>query len=824
MNYTPKQLEILKLIYQFQDHFALLTVLKATILFGFMLLPTVCLGATFPLVGKIYTQSLSRVGRSIGFAYSINTVGAVLGSLCAGFLLIPFIGKEQGLSLIIGVQLLTSLVIGGSILWGKREGLLQRIPIIASALLGLLLCLHFPNWDRYSLSSGKYHRFGEVGITSEIRGFGWWEALWHGPKLLDRSGHEKLVYYGDGIGGFTTVFKKIDPLGSVSYTLYNSGKPDASTLTDMGTETLLAHFPMLFHPGPKAVMVLGLASGITAGEVLHYPIERLDVIDINRQTVSASDFFIPWNNKVISHPKTKLIIQDGRAHLQLTKRRYDVVISEPSNPWMAGLANLYTHEFFSLVRDRLNDNGIFCQWIHSYQMDWATFSLIGRTFLEVFPNSLLVRTAPYVGGGDWLLIGLKGNDGLILDNAQQKLSYAQQSRNISLLNPKSLYRLIASEDLRTLFGQGHINTDNWPGLEFVAPKQMYINDPMIERNIQSKKWLSQQTRNIVDEIIKDIDAQIDFAAFALSLHKPFHNMVDHSKATPQQKKRFVMLMETYCANNLVDFSIFKDDDLKERCFSLQIETIKSKLDTVPNKAVAYSFLGDLYCRNGMLDEAIAYYHKALEIKPDFAEAFYNLGFALSRLGRIDDAITKYQEALRIRPHYTRAHESLAIALSRKGRFEEAIRHFSEVLRMEPDDAKVHFNLAISWVLQGRIDNAITEYREALRLRPRWSMPLDSLAWIFATSEDPRFRNGVEAIRLAEQASKYTSYKEPIMLDTLAAAYAEAGRFNEALLAGEKAMQLALSAGRVKLAREIRDRIRLYRLGIPFRQISAGRNP
>ena len=97
---------------------------------------------------------------------------------------------------------------------------------------------------------------------------------------------------------------------------------------------------------------------------------------------------------MLSNQKTELIIQDGRAHIELTDRKYDVIISEPSNPWMAGLASLFTLEFFEQVRKRLNDDGIFVQWVHAYQMDWQNFSLIGRTFSQVFPQSLLVVNDP----------------------------------------------------------------------------------------------------------------------------------------------------------------------------------------------------------------------------------------------------------------------------------------------------------------------------------------------------------------------------------------------------------------------------------------------
>ncbi|MCK5009976.1 MAG: fused MFS/spermidine synthase, partial [Deltaproteobacteria bacterium] len=364
-----------KLIYHFKDQFAQLVVIKVGILFAFMLGPTLCLGATFPLVGKIYTQSLTRVGRSIGFAYAINTLGAVSGAFCAGFLLIPWFGKEHSLSLVTGIQLLSSLAIGGYLLWKKRSELVRYIPLSVMAFLGLILCFNFPCWNRQLLSTGRYHRFDS--LSPLIRSHGWLETLWLGPKILKKhKTKSELMYYGDGIGGFTTVLKDIDALGIPQYTLVNSGKPDASSQGDMPTQTLLTHLPLLFHPNPKEVMVLGLASGVTAGEVLHYPIERLDIIEISEEVVTASDFFIPWNNKVLSNPKTELIIQDGRAHLELTNRKYDVIISEPSNPWMAGLANLFTREFFLLANDRLNEDGIFVQFFHGYQMDWPTFALV----------------------------------------------------------------------------------------------------------------------------------------------------------------------------------------------------------------------------------------------------------------------------------------------------------------------------------------------------------------------------------------------------------------------------------------------------------------
>jgi spermidine synthase len=744
------QIFFAKLIYYFRDNFAQLSIAKASLLFIFMFFPTFCLGATFPLVGKVVTRSLSRRGRTIGFAYSINSLGAIAGSFCAGFLLIPILGKEQGLRLVISLQLLTSLTIGGFLFWKAEERFKNWIPLATSALLVIILLFPFPHWDRRMLSVGKYHRFDKP----EIRQIGWFEALISGTNRFDRPNGEKIVYFGDGIGGFTTVLKTdLDILGNEGYALYCSGKPEASSRLDMDTQALSAHVPLLFHKNPKRVLVIGLASGITAGEVLHYPIEKLDIVDINRQIVKASQFFLPWNNHVLSNPKTELIIQDARAHMALTNRKYDVISSEPSNPWMAGLATLFTADFFNLVKQRLNDNGIFAQFIHTYQMDWSTFSLVGRTFSQVFPNSLLMRTNPSSLGPDFLLVGFKNKGGLEEPVAAGNLRYARRSKNVALNNHHLLYHLIVSEDLQKLFGNGPINTDGRPLLEFSAPKLLYTKDPMIHEELTKNRSLRKETLSIINEAATDTDFQIDFAEFALSVIRPelsFQNPVDIPRTTLLQKARLYGLLENFCANHLVtDFSQFGDDDLKGMCISAQIEKAQQMLPVSSDKTSLYLHLGALYSEIGMAEQALGYLTEALESEPDKAEVHYDMALFLSKQGRTADAIKHYSEALDLSPYYS--------------------------------DAS------------------------------------NNLAWILATNGNPKVRDGLKAVRLAETACKISGYKDVFLLDTLAAAYAEAGRFEDARQTARQAFKLSLAAGYESLAEDIKHRLEMYNSNRPYRE-------
>ena len=768
------QMFFAKLIFAFKDQFALLSLLKAAALFIFMILPTLCFGATFPLVGKIYTKSVSEVGRSIGFAYMLNTVGSLLGPFCAGFLLIPLAGKELGLGMVVSLQLITALAIAGIMLKEKRGGIVKFALLAVPALAGLVLCFYYPAWNHRQLSMGKYHRFEK--IRASIVTTGWLEALFHGSKILSRSEKGELVYYGDGIGGFTTVVKYTDAFGNIRYTMANSGKPDASSRGDMDTQTLLAHFPMLFHKNPKTVMVIGLASGITTGEVLCYPVEKLDILEINAQVVAASNIFVPWNNKVLSAPKTNLIIQDARAHLQLTRQRYDVIISEPSNPWMAGLAALFTRNFFSLTKDRLNDDGVFVQWMHSYQMDWESFALVGRTFARVFPNSLLVLTDPSGSGGDYLLVGFKGKERLALQYAEKKLVHVGKSKNVTLTDPRLLYRLIVSEDLQGLFGQGLINTDNRPWLEFAAPRLMYQDDLQISKKVQANRriGLSAETRNIIQQIAANADSRIDFAAYALSLFAPFRDMVDLSNVTPLQKERFLKLMEIYSANNKLDYSIFKDNELKQRCLSIQIDVIENKIDLLPDRSASLSYLGSLYNMKGRASEAIGYYTEALRIDPYSAVTHNNMAIALTKMGRLDEAISHFSEALRINPWYAKSHHNLGFALAEQGRMTEAISHYSEALQIDPKYTKAHYNLGLALAKQGRLDEAISHFSEALQINPGHTDAHYNLGLALADQGrlDEAISHFSEALRINP---KYTKAH-----NDLGVALAKQGRLDEAI--------------------------------------------
>jgi len=836
-----------KLIYTFQASFGGKILVQSIILFLVLIGPTIFLGATFPLVNRIYARSLPNIGRSIGTAYAMNTIGAILGSFVAGFILIPLLGKESGLRITAGIQIFLSLL-AMAYMGFKAE---KKIPAAATGLvmlcLGLLLLVSFPSWNHKALSRGWYYRFDTIkqhfGATS------WSQSIWNGTsKISQQVTDSDVVFYGEGIGGFTTVEKWVNPTGTANYYLLNSGKTDATSHSDRLTQALSAHVPLLFHPNPQKVMVLGLASGMTAGEALLYPLQRLDVLEINEQVIKAAEIFAPYNNSCLTNPKTRMIVQDGRNHLELTKETYDVIISEPSNPWMAGLANLFTQDYFETVRGRLAENGIFIQWTNAYDMDWDSFSMIGRTFATVFPESLLVRT---IGTSDFLLVGFAGEKNLDLGTARRNLPYALKSKNVTIRDPRVLFNLIVTEELGEFFGPGPLHTDNWPHLEFAAPKNIGRSSRTIEEKIRNDSRVSPETAAVV-EGNRNIDTSLDYLELMTVASSPPFGDVDLKNAAPSQTGRYRDILEGYCSEEYVtDYDIFPGSDDRKACADLQLARIREHLSTHPEDSVAYyrlamglgvegdfrgkidalqtaislkpffydaymelgealaavgqydeaaarlseaaridpdaaeayNNLGNVYADQGKADEAISYFTRAFKIDPDFAQAYNNLGCVYAGLEDTDEAIYYFTKAIDIQPEYAAAHNNLGRVFAGQGRLEEALPHFLEAVRIEPGTAVFYNDAGLVQGQMDQMDASIEQFTEALRLDPNLVVADYNLG--LALLNTGKVEEAIEHLTKAE-----ASYPDdPEVHKILGFALGNLGRIDEAAEHLSKAIEL-----------------------------------
>ncbi|MGO9002320.1 MAG: tetratricopeptide repeat protein [Limisphaerales bacterium] len=241
------------------------------------------------------------------------------------------------------------------------------------------------------------------------------------------------------------------------------------------------------------------------------------------------------------------------------------------------------------------------------------------------------------------------------------------------------------------------------------------------------------------------------------------------------------------------------------------------LQIEPDFAKSYNNLGIALAQKGKVAEAFAHFQKALQINPDFAEAHNNLGIALLQKGKVDEAIVHYQKALQINPGYAEAHNNLGNALLQKGKVDEAIVHYQKALQIKPDYAEAHINLANALLKKGRVAEAITHLQKNLQIKPDSPGVLNNLAWRLATCPDAHIRDGVQAVKYAERACELTHHGVTILVGTLAAAYAEAGRFDDAIAAAQKACALAAAAGEPDLLEKNRKLLDLYRAHLPYHE-------
>jgi len=241
----------------------------------------------------------------------------------------------------------------------------------------------------------------------------------------------------------------------------------------------------------------------------------------------------------------------------------------------------------------------------------------------------------------------------------------------------------------------------------------------------------------------------------------------------------------------------------------------------PNLTAPHLNLGVALKEGGNLSEAINHFKKVLGVKSDCAEAHYELGDTLNRKGDFTSAIEHYLEAVRIKPDYAKVYNNLGVILACQNKDKEAIGYFYKALQIDSSYAGAYYNLGKILTHQGKFKDAIYNYRQTLHFSPENTQALYNLSWILASHKDRKFRNGEEAVRLAQRLCKITQYQQPLALDALAAADAETGRFDEAVLTAEKALELALDNGPEELVQGLKKRLQLYGKRRPYRQTRPG---
>lgn len=442
----------------FGGSFGALQVVQFVVCCLVMLPATLGLGAVFPLVSKVFAQRAGGAAQSVGVPYAANTIGTVFGALLAGFVFLPTLGLERSVVLAGAIYLLVSALI----LVASREVPVRPVALAGAGLVGLVAVGHLAvvRLDPLVMGAGVYIKPDRFTST------GWMRAM------AKSASQEEVVYQREGWGASITVLRyKIAGGGLV---LRANGKTDAST-GDLPTQVTLAHLPMLLHPRAKEVLVVGLASGCTAGSVLLYPVDRVECVEIEPAMVEACRFFAPWNHNVLEDPRYHTVLQDARNFVLMTDRQYDVITAEPTNPWIAGVNNLFTVEYYRHCQARLRPGGIMCQWMPGYNFSPEELRTALRTFAVVFPH-VTVWSFPKLRS-DLFVVGSMEPVQLDLEAVAAGLA-GPARRDLETMRVSDRWSFLAAlllDDAHVRqYSQGApLNTDDRPRLEFSTPRHLY---------------------------------------------------------------------------------------------------------------------------------------------------------------------------------------------------------------------------------------------------------------------------------------------------------------------------------------------------------------
>jgi len=686
-----------------------------------MIVPTLLLGATFPVVARIYTRNLSGVGRSVGTVYASNTLGAIAGAFLGGFLFIPVIGIQYSIALAVAVN----AVVGVLLVAVDAAVRPARRLLAAGAMLAVSISafLGFGTWNKGVMTSGVTiyaHHYASLPTDALRR------------EWMTR---DDLLYYREGLTATISVHRSAG-----SDYLYEkiNGKVDAS-YGDTPTQLMVGYLPMLLNPGAKRVLVIGMGSGMTAKAVAAFPVEQLEVAEIEPAVIEGARFFAEKNGRIHDDPRVRFIHADGRNYLLAVRQRYDVIISEPSNPWIAGIGNLFTREYYQLARASLTEGGVFGQWMQTYAMAPEDLRMVYRTFAEVFPDVSLWA----VNDSDMLLIGTTQKQRLRSADLRAALAgrpAAQQDlRDLGFVDATSLFAmyLMPKATLLTMAGEAEVNLDDVPRLEFSAPRNLGRETTTLNMRLTQGF--------VVRPDVEDADPERDpTGRVTLALAHGYRATRDRTQALDWVERALRVAPGDFEARLLRARLLAEEgrsaasaeellkvvagwgprlDAAVEVARSLEtadaIRVLRRIRQRAPHLIEARVALAEALQRGGDSQKAESEYREIQRDRPQDRRIFYGLGRSLLAQGAYDRALAALEEAARLGETSGEFQADRGEVLMWLGRYREAVAAYRLALRSNVEQVTWRLNLGISVAQLGPAerDEAEQRFREVLAMDP-----------------------------------------------------------------------------------------------------------
>ncbi len=627
------------------------------IYFAVLLPPAVLSGAAFPLAIRLVTDNAEYTSGVAGNLIAVNTLGGILGSLLIGFAGIPFFGLEKCLFFITGANLAI-----GFAAWFLLDRRPRAFKYVA-ALVAVLIYLGIPH-------------FSQTQVPADFIGEG-----------------RDLVAFREGYGANMAVVRREDDLELEIDRWWQGG-------SKKNHQIMAAHVPMLLHPDPKRVVVVGAGTGQTVSRFLMYPIDYLACVDIEPALFPFVEeyFEADW----MDDPRVEIVAEDGRNFLRHTAGIYDIVSLELGEVSRPGVAFFYTVDFYARARECLAPGGYLVQFVPLHFLSEDQFRGVVRSFLTVFPQSVL-----WYNTSELLLIGSADDafnvaQGKLLgmdEEIQADLQYSHWGGVAYSLNQPHVFwggYLMGAEGLASATVGADVYWDDRPILDYETV-QNEESDELVFAEMLYKY------RGSIDALMPgEVDARI---------------------AAVQNKNLREIAARVF---------VRQASDLIPAREHRRIATLcEEAIRRLPEYLEAHRMFADAMMQLGRLQDAERHYARVLELDPADARALNGRAVAFHRAGRLEDAVRYYEDAIRHHPDNALSQNGIAMALHRLGRFDEAIQHYKEAIRLHPDRPDTYADLGMALAQAGRLREAVPYLEKALVLRPNFTGVKRALAQIRA---------------------------------------------------------------------------------------------
>jgi spermidine synthase len=648
-------------IVRFSGHLELLALSNFVIALSFMLLPATLIGATLPLMGRIFVSDLQSTGTTIGRIYAVNTLGNVVGALLPGLLIMPLMGIQKGILLMAALNIGLGVVLVLS-QWKHVMAAVAAtscaLLVIAIAFVRLPISFQFPSEYQKPRDEVLFYREGGL-VTTKV-----WVSADTGYKMISV----------DGIN-----------IGGTSDSDYK--------------QQILAHLPKLLLKSYRSELSIGLGSGILMGEsARHSSLKKIAAVEISQGVVAGARYFSDENFNILNDPRAVIIVDDVVDFLETATEQYDIISADEKTAGKyASNSFSYSKEYYALLRRKLAPGGLVVQWMPT-DLPLSQYALAVRTFLDQFPHVQLWYFPPVASFTmtNTFLVG--SNERIDIDPSWMRQALEtdpgsfQGIRKYGLTTAEAvLAHFVGSEDtLRRAIPPGPINTFEKPYYEFYSPGDYAV--PPDERTLVNHEILMSvrgaDLGRLVRRNVSGLDAnRLDAAFQAEGIFLKGHEAQLRGLPTAEVIQYF---------DRAIGMAPWNWNLRNEVCSYLSSEFRRH------------------YFR-GEYDEATAFIRQAAEIYPESREAHESYGLMLWKMNQTDLAVDELQRALALNPRVVSVRRDLASLYASRGQVEKAMEQWKDALALDPNDVPTLVGYGIFLVGQGSSTEAIEYIRKAYQL-------------------------------------------------------------------------------------------------------------